>query len=122
MNKDTTRFDVSWPPTGDSNIKANAMGLRKVLNWISQHFTQNEPLLIAASGLSDNSRVDVQGSEFMVQNKLQYINEALKGMTSSMQNCNPFFGGGGGYKNIFVLPECYIVLCRAQHLKRFLVA
>ena len=70
---------MSWPSSGDDTIRANPTGLRKVLNWISSHYGSDRLLLIAASGLPDSSDANVLGNTDMLQVKLQYINEALKG-------------------------------------------
>ena len=49
------------------------------MNWVSEHFGANIPLLVSASGLPDNTNTGLLGDSERLQTKLQYINEAMKG-------------------------------------------
>ncbi|ESO98170.1 hypothetical protein LOTGIDRAFT_239074 [Lottia gigantea] len=68
-------FDPSWENTGSDWLKPVPYGLRKILNWIKNHYG-NPEILITENGVSDNTG-DLDDS-FRTRYIGNYVNEVLK--------------------------------------------
>lgn len=55
-------------------------GLRKVLNWVSERYGRDLPIIVTASGIDDQAPVDDKLRQFYIKS---YLQEALKGKAHS---------------------------------------
>lgn len=70
-----TLSDPTWPSSGLGQALL-PWGLRKILNWVSQRYGQDVPIIVTASGVDDES----PGEDKLRQHYLRsYLQEALKG-------------------------------------------
>ncbi|CAK8692258.1 unnamed protein product [Clavelina lepadiformis] len=86
INKDSTRWDVTWLSTGDSEVRANPTGLRNVLNWLSSKYGSEQSLLVASCGLPDTAFAGLYGNPDLAQVETRYINEAMKAQSIDKVN------------------------------------
>uniref|UniRef100_A0A3Q1I7E6 Uncharacterized protein n=1 Tax=Anabas testudineus TaxID=64144 RepID=A0A3Q1I7E6_ANATE len=69
-----TLSDPTWPSSGLGQALV-PWGLRKILNWVSQRYGQDVPIIVTASGVDDES----PGEDKLRQHYLRsYLQEALK--------------------------------------------
>uniref|UniRef100_A0A8C5TJ02 Lactase n=1 Tax=Malurus cyaneus samueli TaxID=2593467 RepID=A0A8C5TJ02_9PASS len=71
--------DPSWPQAASSWIHVVPWGLRRLLNFVSQEYTQsNIPIYIAGNGVPTGDVGDLINDTLRVDYLRQYIDEALK--------------------------------------------
>nr|XP_022342919.1 uncharacterized protein LOC111136393 isoform X1 [Crassostrea virginica] len=79
----SSRPDPSWLGSGSDWLKVTPFGLRKILNWIKNHYN-NFPVYVTENGISDNngSLTDLHRIHYY----RTYINEMLKAI--KVDGCN----------------------------------
>lgn len=77
-----TLSDPTWPSSGLGQTLV-PWGLRKILNWVSQRYGRDLPIIVTASGVDDQSPVEDKLRQLYLRS---YLQEALKGERNAFQS------------------------------------